>query len=266
MREHEVPTHVGAEDRVLLGFTFPQIVAMTAVCALAYGVHRHAPIGADGVRTALAVVCALVGLALAGGRIGGGGCRRRSPTCRARGSHAGPPSELAPPRARCGHALSGRCCWRAAPAGACGGGPAGGGAAGGCPSGPTAGSASAVGAGTRRDPVPARPGPAGPDRARGARSSGSRSWVRRPAAVGPAVLAGDRRRDAIGFEAPEPVPGRPRRRAPRQGAADRAVVSVRAAADLEVRVRAFGGPDGRALPRTMGFAGSYRRSSFRLDE
>ena len=36
MREHEVPTHVQAEDRVLLGFTFPQIVAMVAVCALSY--------------------------------------------------------------------------------------------------------------------------------------------------------------------------------------------------------------------------------------
>ena len=30
MREHEVPTHVQAEDRVLLWFTFPQVVAMVA--------------------------------------------------------------------------------------------------------------------------------------------------------------------------------------------------------------------------------------------
>ena len=30
MREHEVPTHVQAEDRVLLWFTFPQVVARTA--------------------------------------------------------------------------------------------------------------------------------------------------------------------------------------------------------------------------------------------
>ena len=37
MDEHEVPTHVQAEDRVLLWFTFPQIVALTAVAALAYG-------------------------------------------------------------------------------------------------------------------------------------------------------------------------------------------------------------------------------------
>ena len=34
MREHEVPTHVQAEDKVLLWFTFPQIVAVVAVCAL----------------------------------------------------------------------------------------------------------------------------------------------------------------------------------------------------------------------------------------
>ena len=43
MRAHEVPTHVGAEDKVLLWFTFPQIVAMIATCALAYGAYRMAP-------------------------------------------------------------------------------------------------------------------------------------------------------------------------------------------------------------------------------
>ena len=37
MREHEVPTHVQAEDKVLLGFTFPQVVAVMAVFALSYG-------------------------------------------------------------------------------------------------------------------------------------------------------------------------------------------------------------------------------------
>ena len=31
MTEHEVPTHVQAEDRVILWFTFPQVVAITAV-------------------------------------------------------------------------------------------------------------------------------------------------------------------------------------------------------------------------------------------
>ena len=42
MREHEVPTHVQAEDRVLLGFTFPQVVAVMAVCAISYGAYRYA--------------------------------------------------------------------------------------------------------------------------------------------------------------------------------------------------------------------------------
>ena len=48
MREHEVPTHVQAEDKVLLWFTFPQIVAVTAVCALSYGAYRLRPRGVYG--------------------------------------------------------------------------------------------------------------------------------------------------------------------------------------------------------------------------
>ena len=71
MREHEVPTHVQAEDRVLLGFTFPQIVAITAVCALSYGAYRYAPVGPSELRMALAVVFGLVGVAMVVGKIGG---------------------------------------------------------------------------------------------------------------------------------------------------------------------------------------------------
>ena len=71
MREHEVPTHVQAEDRVLLWFTFPQIVAMTAVCALSYGVYRYAPVGPSEVRMALAVLFGLFGIAMVAGKIGG---------------------------------------------------------------------------------------------------------------------------------------------------------------------------------------------------
>ena len=104
MREHEVPTHVQAEDRVLLWFTFPQIVAMTAVCALAYGVYHYAPLGPSGVRMALAVLFGLAGLAVVAGRIGG----RRLPLVAAdllrfglgARRYAGPPAELvrtAPP-------------------------------------------------------------------------------------------------------------------------------------------------------------------------
>ena len=71
MREHEVPTHVQAEDRVLLGFTFPQIVAIVAVCALSYGAYRYAPVGPSEVRMAIAVVFGLVGVAMVVGKIGG---------------------------------------------------------------------------------------------------------------------------------------------------------------------------------------------------
>ncbi len=71
MREHEVPTHVQAEDRVLLWFTFPQIVAITAVCALSYGAYRYAPVGPSEVRMAIAVLFGLTGVAMVVGKIGG---------------------------------------------------------------------------------------------------------------------------------------------------------------------------------------------------
>ena len=71
MREHEVPTHVQAEDKVLLWFTFPQVVAVTAVGALAYGIYHYAPIPSSEVRIGLAVLFALAGLAAIVGRVGG---------------------------------------------------------------------------------------------------------------------------------------------------------------------------------------------------
>ena len=70
MREHEVPTHVQAEDRVLLWFTFPQIVAITAVSALSYGAYSYAP-GPSEMRMALAAVIGLAGIAMVVGKIGG---------------------------------------------------------------------------------------------------------------------------------------------------------------------------------------------------
>ena len=110
MREHEVPTHVQAEDRVLLGFTFPQIVAVVAVCALSYGAYRYAPVGPSEVRMAIAVVFGLVGIVMVVGKIGG----RRLPLVAAdllkyrlgARVYSGPVSQLvrseapAPPQAR----------------------------------------------------------------------------------------------------------------------------------------------------------------------
>ena len=98
MREHEVPTHVQAEDRVLLWFTFPQVVAIVAVCALSYGAYRYAPVGPSEVRMAIAVLLGLAGVAAVVGKIGG----RRLPLVAAdllkyrlgAKLYAGPPSHL----------------------------------------------------------------------------------------------------------------------------------------------------------------------------
>ena len=73
MREHEVPTHVQAEDKVLLWFTFPQIVAVVAVCALAYGAYRYAPFGPAQVRLGVAILLGALGIAMTVGKIGGRG-------------------------------------------------------------------------------------------------------------------------------------------------------------------------------------------------
>ena len=99
MREHEVPTHVQAEDKALLWFTFPQVVALTAVCALSYGAYRYAPVGPSEVRMGIAVLLGLAGIAAVAGKIGG----RRLPLVAAdllkyrlgARLYAGPPSELA---------------------------------------------------------------------------------------------------------------------------------------------------------------------------
>ena len=73
MREHEVPTHVQAEDKVLLWFTFPQIVAVVAVCALAYGAYRYFPLGPAEFRLGIAILLGIVGIALTVGKVGGRG-------------------------------------------------------------------------------------------------------------------------------------------------------------------------------------------------
>ena len=71
MHEHEVPTHVQAEDRVLLWFTFPQLIALAVVAALGYGVYHYAPIGSELVRVLMGATVAAVGVAMVAGKIGG---------------------------------------------------------------------------------------------------------------------------------------------------------------------------------------------------
>ena len=73
MREHEVPTHVQAEDKALLWFTFPQIVAVVATCAVAYGVYRYFPFGPSGLKLGIGVLLGVVGIAMTVGKVGGRG-------------------------------------------------------------------------------------------------------------------------------------------------------------------------------------------------
>ena len=71
MREHEVPTHVQAEDKVLLWFTFPQIVAVVAVCAVSYGAYHYLPFGPMEFRLGVAILLGIVGIAMTVGKVGG---------------------------------------------------------------------------------------------------------------------------------------------------------------------------------------------------
>ncbi len=264
MREHEVPTHVQAEDRVLLGFTFPQIVAVTAVCAISYGAYRYAPVGPSEVRMAIAVVLGLVGIAMVVGKIGG----RRLPLVAAdllkyrlgARLYAGPVSQLVrsePP----------------APAQPVRSGP-----------GPLSLMAKRAGRGlarlrknrkTRKNKE-RRNGRMrwfgkrrGKDEGRGQRhdhrAETLQSRRRKPrmgwipvvalavlmaaATVPQAALADDHEpwRDEIDFELTEPVEGR---RIFVEGltvSGDRAAVTLRAATNIDLRVRAYGGPEGTWL-------------------
>ena len=265
MREHEVPTHVQAEDRVLLGFTFPQIVAVTAVCAISYGAYRYAPVGPSEVRMAIAVVLGLVGVAMVVGKIGG----RRLPLVTAdllkyrlgAQRYAGPVSQLVraePP----------------APAQPVRSGP-----------GPLSLMAKRAGRsldrlrkkGKTRKNKERRNGrmrwfgkrrgkDAGNGRGQGHKAETLQSRRRKPrmgwipvvalavlmaavVAVPESALADDHEpwRDEIDFELTEPVEGR---RIFVEGltvSGDRAAVTLRAATALDIRVRAFGGPTGTWL-------------------
>ena len=260
MREHEVPTHVQAEDKVLLGFTFPQVVAVTAVCAISYGAYRYAPVGPSEVRMAIAVVLGLVGVAMTVGKIGG----RRLPLVAAdllkyrlgARLYAGPVSQLVraePP----------------APAQPVKSGP-----------GPVSLMAKRAGRGlgrlrknrkTRKNKErrngrmrwfgKRRGKDGGNHHGQDHRSETLETRNRKPrmgwipvvalavlmaavVAVPQSALADDHWRDEIDFELTEPVEGR---RIFVEGltvSGDRAAVTLRAATDLDIRVRAFGGPEG----------------------
>ena len=268
MREHEVPTHVQTEDRVLLWFTFPQLVALMVVGASAYGIYRYAPLAAAELRLALAIGFGLLGVALIVGKVGG----RRLPLVAADllrfglgpRRYAGPPSELVcstapapPPRSRGGwHWLAQRARrtrrrlrrrkresgrrngrWPFRPH---------------------------RWFGKRRGPPPAPPhGHRAPHRRKKRRQRGLTTVALimltvLVAAGPPPVWANEATADEgwvspeIEFQPPAPVPGRRLFVDELEVAGDRATVILRAATDLDLRVRAYGG----AVGRTLLFAGT----------
>ena len=275
MREHEVPTHVQAEDKVLLWFTFPQIVAVVAVCAVAYGAYHYFPFGPMAVRLGVGALIGVVGIALTVGKVGG-----RSLTLVAADllkfnlgarRYAGPPAQLAITEAPVPAEAKPDPLRLLAKKAASGVG-------------------KAVRAARRKGRPPFRPhGWFGKRRQKnenvnltrtpGEDGKGRKPWNRllAVAALGllavvllpSAALADDPdedpgwRLDEIYFVPPEPVPGR---RIFIEGisvSGDTAAVTLRAAHDLDLKVRVYGGSSGRTLKMgvntslTAGQAKSY---------
>ena len=268
MREHEVPTHVQTEDRVLLWFTFPQIVAITAVCALSYGAYRYAPVGPSEVRMAIAVLFGLAGIAAVVGKIGGrrlplvaadllkyrlgarlysgpaSGLVRSEPPAPVQPVKSGPgPLRLLAKRAgKTVRKLSRRRKGREK-------------ADGRMPFRPHRWFGKARRVEADRDTINGNSNENEGRRAR--RRKLPRFWPAAVAAVALAaatvvpqdVLADDHEpwRDEIDFEINEPFPGRRLFVEGLTVSNDRAAVTLRAATDIELRARAYGGPEGTWL-------------------
>ena len=279
MREHEVPTHVQAEDKVLLWFTFPQIVAVVAVCAVAYGAYRYFPFGPSEFRLGIAILLGILGIAAVVGKVGGRGLPLVAAdllkfNLGAR-RYAGSPAQLAlsePPMPAEAKPDPLRLLAKKA----------------------ASGLGKAVKAARKKGRPPFRPhswfgkrhnrnSGNGPNPSQH-ESKGKKPWNRllAVAALGllavvllpSAVLADDPdddqgwRLDEIYFVPPEPVPGRRiyvERLAVTGGTA---TVTLRAAHDLDLKVRVFGGRSGRTLKmgaNTSLTAGQARSYNLTLD-
>ena len=263
MREHEVPTHVQAEDKVLLWFTFPQIVAVVAVCAVAYGAYRYFPFGPSEFRLGIAIILGIAGIALTVGKVGGRGLplvaadllkfnlgAGATPAPRYNWPAARPRLRRRPNPTRCG-------CWRKS----------------GCrfrqgsQGGPQERASS-----FRPHSWFGKRRPKGSEHAKGGKPAkhdgqgqGKKPWSRfLPVAAGllalalvalpSTALADDPddedpgwRLDEIYFQPPDPVPGRRIFIEGLSVTGDTARVSLRAAHDLDLKVRVFGGRTGRTL-------------------
>ena len=259
MREHEVPTHVQAEDKVLLWFTFPQIVAVVAVCAVAYGAYRYFPIGPSEFRLGIAILLGIAGIAMIVGKVGGRGLPLVAAdllkfNLGAR-RYAGVPVQLArseaPPQPEAKPDPLRLLAKKAA-----------------------SGVGKAVKAARKKGRPPFRPhswfGKRRPESANGGKPAKNATQNRKPwsrflpvaaglLALTVIVLPGTAladdpddedpgwRLDEIYFQPPDPVPGRRIFIERLSVTGDTAQVSLRAAHDLDLKVRVFGGRTGRTL-------------------
>ena len=247
---------------MLLWFTFPQIVAVVAVRAVAYGAYHYLPFGPMAVRLAVGLLIGIVGIAMIVGKVGGRGLPLVAAdllkfNLGAR-RYAGSPTELVisePPMPAEARPDPLRLLAKKA----------------------AGGLSKAVKAAGRKGRAPFRPhswfgksrNRNGGNGGNGPNSSQHGSKNRKPwnrllavAAVGllavvllPATALADDpddedpgwRLDEIYFVPPDPVPGRRIYVERLAVSGDTAAVTLRAAHDLELRVRVYGGREGRTL-------------------
>ncbi len=64
-QQHEIPTHLNVEDKVLFGLTVRQVLYLMVGCSIGYGVWGQTAQLAEPTRLALPIVVALVAIAFA---------------------------------------------------------------------------------------------------------------------------------------------------------------------------------------------------------
>ncbi|HEY3058964.1 MAG TPA: PrgI family protein [Chloroflexota bacterium] len=64
-RQHEIPTHLNVEDKVLFGLTMRQFLYILVGCSTAYGLWEQALDAPSAVRVAISGLCLVLAVALA---------------------------------------------------------------------------------------------------------------------------------------------------------------------------------------------------------
>jgi hypothetical protein len=64
-RQHEIPTHLNVQDKLLLGLTMRQFLYLLVGCSIAYSVWEQMAVAPSPVRIGLSTLCLLIAAALA---------------------------------------------------------------------------------------------------------------------------------------------------------------------------------------------------------